>query len=277
MRVLLFSVLLLSSYSLCGQVQISGKIVDAKDGKILAGASIQEAGEAAGTVSDENGFFSILTSADSLKVAFIGYESIYLSSLLDGAFYNVELLSNNVLGGVTITARPPQVGLRTPEAVAFLSRPDLTRFQELSPATALNQIPGVYMQSGALNTNRITIRGIGNRIPFGTAKIRAYLDEIPLTNGAGETSIEDIDLSFLNNIQVWKGPTASTYGAALGGIIHLQTGASRRPGFRFNNNYEWGDFGLSRQVVQFDYTHPNSNLELNVNYNNTHSDGYRAN
>ncbi len=277
MRVLLFSLLLLSSSILCGQIQISGKIVDAKDGQALAGASIQESSGALGTVSNEDGFFSILTSADSLQVSFIGYEGSYLSQLIDGAFYTVELISNNVLGGVTVTARPPQVGLRTPEAVAFLSRPDLTRFQELSPATALNQIPGVYMQSGALNTNRITIRGIGNRIPFGTAKIRAYLDEIPITNGVGETSIEDIDLSFLNNIQVWKGPTASNYGAALGGMIHLQTGDGSRPGFQLNSSSEWGEFGLERQVAQFNYYNPKNKLQLSLNFNDTHSDGYRDN
>jgi iron complex outermembrane receptor protein len=29
--------------------------------------------------------------------------------------------------------------------------------------SVLNKIPGVYMQQGALNTNRISIRGIGSR------------------------------------------------------------------------------------------------------------------
>jgi iron complex outermembrane receptor protein len=45
---------------------------------------------------------------------------------------------------------------------------------------------------GALNTNRITI-GIGART-LGTTCIKTYLDNIPLTNPEGESSIEDIDL-----------------------------------------------------------------------------------
>jgi iron complex outermembrane receptor protein len=32
----------------------------------------------------------------------------------------------------------------------------------------------------ALNTNRITIRGIGARTPFGTTRIKTYLDNIRL-------------------------------------------------------------------------------------------------
>jgi iron complex outermembrane receptor protein len=36
--------------------------------------------------------------------------------------------------------------------------------------SVLNKIPGVYMQQGALNTNRISIRGIGSRAQYGTQK-----------------------------------------------------------------------------------------------------------
>ena len=61
-------------------------------------------------------------------------------------------------------------------------------FQNFSPVemvSSLNQVSGVYVLSGALNTNRITIRGVGARTPFGTDKIRLYYNEIPVTNGSG--------------------------------------------------------------------------------------------
>mgnify|MGYP001828449237 CR=1 FL=1 len=66
-------------------------------------------------------------------------------------------------------------------------------FQNYSPVdivSSMNQISGVYVLSGALNTNRITIRGIGARTPFGTDKIRLYYNEIPVTNGNGFSTIE---------------------------------------------------------------------------------------
>ncbi|MGS0526011.1 hypothetical protein ACU8V7_13385 [Zobellia nedashkovskayae] len=49
--------------------------------------------------------------------------------------------------------------------------------------SAINQIPGVFVLSGALNTNKITIRGIGARSQFGTDKLQLYYNDIPLTNG----------------------------------------------------------------------------------------------
>ena len=53
-------------------------------------------------------------------------------------------------------------------------------------------------------------------------EIKAYLDGIPITNGSGETELEDIDLSILNGLTVYKGPSSSIYGAGLGGMINLE-------------------------------------------------------
>ena len=63
---------------------------------------------------------------------------------------------------------------------------------ELYLTPVLNKIPGVTMQQGALNTNRITIRGIGARSQYGTNKIKAYFDGIPLSSGEGETTIDEL-------------------------------------------------------------------------------------
>ena len=47
----------------------------------------------------------------------------------------------------------------------------------------INRIPGIQLQSGALNTNRISVRGIGARSPYSTTKIKMYYNGIPVTNG----------------------------------------------------------------------------------------------
>ncbi|MGB5273033.1 MAG: Plug domain-containing protein, partial [Flavobacteriaceae bacterium] len=97
-------------------------------------------------------------------------------------------------------------------------------FQNYSPVDmvgAINQIPGVYVLSGALNTNRITIRGVGARTLFGTDKLRMYYNDIPVTDGTGSSTIEAYDLENLSQIEVIKGPKGTTYGANLGGAIIL--------------------------------------------------------
>ncbi len=83
----------------------------------------------------------------------------------------------------------------------------------------LNKVPGVNMQQGTLSTNRITIRGIGSRTPYHTSRIKAYWGDIPLTDGDGATSIEDIGLNDIANIHIIKGASSSLYGAGMGGAI----------------------------------------------------------
>jgi len=94
-------------------------------------------------------------------------------------------------------------------------------------SSAINEVPGVYMHTGTLNTNRITVRGIGNRSLFSTTKLRAYIDDIPLTNGVGETTVEDFDREILQSVELYKGPGATAYGSGLGGLMLLNT--SNRP------------------------------------------------
>ena len=144
----------------------------------------------------------------------------------------------------------------------------------ISTQTVLNQVPGVYMHSGTLSTNRITIRGVGNRSPFATSKIRAYFNDIPLTSGIGETSLEDIDLGLIDEIEIWKGPTASRYGAGLGGLIHYQT-SSRTPGISLETKL--GSFGLVRTSENIVLNNNSGTTQVRINHNFTKREGWREN
>ena len=119
-------------------------------------------------------------------------------------------------------------------------------FQNYSPVSmvpAMNQIPGVYVFSGALNTNRITIRGIGSRTLFGTDKLRMYYSDIPITDGSGFSSIEAFDLENLSQIEVVKGPKGTIHGANLGGAIILSPKEALGISTNFSNNSTVGSFG----------------------------------
>ncbi len=160
---------------------------------------------------------------------------------------------------------------------SVLSARDIAIQDQKHISQSLNNVSGVYMHSGALNTNRITIRGIGSRSPFGTNKIKAFMDEIPLTNGVGETGIEDLDLSFVDQVEVWKGPTTSRYGAGLGGMIQLKTpDPSKQEEYMTMEGY-YGSYGYNRLVHKSLYTNPKINQVLFYSLNKTHSDGYRDN
>lgn len=151
-------------------------------------------------------------------------------------------------------------------------------FQNYSPLSmvpAINQIPGVYVFSGALNTNRITIRGIGARTLFGTNKLRLYYNDIPVTNGAGSSEIEAYDLENISQVEVVKGPKATSYGASLGGAIILSPKKAIGYSTNFSNNFTLGSFGLKKNNLSFN--HYDGKFRLGLQYGHTQTDGYREN
>lgn len=126
----------------------------------------------------------------------------------------------------TVTASPVTIHanqLAVPYAISAVEQQKIELNADPSIEPLLNATPGLWMQSGALNTNRISIRGVGYREPFATTGIKCYLDEIPLTNGVGESAIEDIPPVILSGIDIWRGPASALWGSGLGGMIHLKS------------------------------------------------------
>ncbi len=270
----IFFLLVLANLSF-GQRTIKGVIKDAQTKEPLIGATVLIQSTQRGVATDRFGKFSleIQPQDDSLKISYTGYfpKTIPLSG---NDFYQINLAIANLSGGCGVLVRDSPIEITMPAPFMKISNANLQRDNDAIITPSLNRVPGVFMQSGALNTNRITMRGIGNRSPFSTNKIRAYLNEIPLTSGDGETTIEDIDLSLINEVKVWKGPTASIYGAGLGGMIHLKTAPTD-----FKENIQTkltvGSFGLVRNATDLKFT--GNRFEGNVNFNYTASDGYRDN
>lgn len=151
-------------------------------------------------------------------------------------------------------------------------------FQNYSPldlVSAINQISGVYILSGALNTNRITIRGVGARTLFGTDKLRLYYNDIPITNGSGFSTIESFDLENLSSVEVIKGPKATNFGTNLGGAILLNSKQPSNESTYFRNNFTIGSYNLIKNNLQFSLKE--NKIALNLHYGYLETDGYREN
>jgi iron complex outermembrane receptor protein len=160
-------------------------------------------------------------------------------------------------------------------SIDIITSKDIERVNTTNLINLLNQVPGVFMQSGSLNTNKISIRGIGSRNLYGTSKIRAYFQDIPLTTGNGETIIEDFELSSISRFEIIKGAASSIYGAGLGGTIHLIPQNSYLNQTSIQSEYIIGSFGLIKEIVNFNYG--TENKAFKAIYSNTHSNGYRDN
>ncbi|MEM8522442.1 TonB-dependent receptor [Flavobacterium sp. PL12] len=180
------------------------------------------------------------------------------------------------LEAITLKGSPIKQQLQNAaSSIAVITTADINKSDGIVLTPIFNKIPGVTMQQGALNTNRITIRGIGARSQYGTNKIKAYFDGIPLTSGEGETTIEDIEVASIEKIEIIKGPNATSFGSGLGGVIHLfskETALSESFG---KATTTFGSFGLLQQRLSAGFSDTKTNLY--ASYNDLESDGFRTN
>ena len=195
---------------------ISGKVIDSENTIELSDVIIMDSNNHKITNSNSNGVFQ-LEHFDTYTFFRKGYLSKSVE-INNSDFYVIRLeLEAENLNEVQILSTNFQSRLKKEaSAISIITKKEIQSNNTINISPIVNSVPGVLMYSGTLNTNRITIRGIGSRNLFGTSKIRAYYQDIPLTNGSGESSIEDVELSALGRIEILKGPSSSIYGAGLG-------------------------------------------------------------
>ncbi len=139
----------------------------------------------------------------------------------------------------------------------------------------LNQVPGIFMHHGTYNTNRLTIRGMGSRDPYGSNRVKAYLNDIPITGGDGVTVLEDLSLTGLSRVEILKGPASALYGAGLGGTLRLFTPYPGEKGFGINTLHQMGSFGLQKHALSAHYKKSKTSLAMDLG--RQQSDGFREN
>lgn len=201
-----------------------------------------------------------------LNLGFMPIITIYAQTVKDTtALSEIVLLSTQIKSSLQNKAA----------SVAVLNANDFEQTEKVTIASSLNKIPGVYMQQGALNTNRITIRGIGARSQFSTNRVKAYFEEIPLTDAEGETVIDDIDVETIDKMEIIKGPNDVSFGSGLGGVISMY-GKGLSKDFSFAKSESvLGSYKLFKQIVTV--AHGFKNASVYANFSNVESDGFREN
>ena len=255
--------------------QIKGKIVDSQTGVAITNVSIRSDDNEIQIFSNELGGFEVKTKGVyTFKI--LGYKTIIFDINFDD-FFIVQLTSKpSELNEIIINANHiPTTLKKSVSTTNIITKKNIELGNDINISQVLNRIPGVFMQSGVLNTNRLTIRGIGSRNLFGTSKIRAYFKDIPLTNGSGETNIEDFELNTISQINITKGATSSAFGAGLGGTIQLTPINGYLNQTNINSEITFGSFGLFKSTLNFN--HGTSKNSFRGIYSNTNSDGFRDN
>ena len=195
-----------------------------------------------------------VSKAQSIEIKLTHKGFILDDIVINSNFYSKKLKDNN-----TSTSIIDDIEFRKNEGEFLIN--------------SLNQVTGVYSHSAGYNTNLITIRGMGSRSPYSTNKIKSYLNNIPLSNGVGETTIEAFGIDILDQIEINKGPNSSIYGSGLGGNIILKTSKNFEKTVKIKsilksfNTYQ-NSISVSRKI---------NRLNLLLNFEKLKSDGYRDN
>jgi iron complex outermembrane recepter protein len=129
----------------------------------------------------------------------------------------------------------PAFALGAPRPIAALAGDELSAGRAaVFLEEAVNALPGVQIQNryNFAVGERLAVRGYGGRAQFGVRGLRVMVDGIPATVADGQTTLDHLDVGTLGRVEAMRGPGASLYGNAAGGVLHLETRAPAEQAFR---------------------------------------------
>jgi len=221
------------------QIRISGFVKDATSGERLIGANITETGTTKGTVTDNNGYFTLLIKTPvSIRASYIGYASVNISiASAKDTLVEISLTPGKELAAVVIRAdkimRPNVAKLTTLELQSIPSlggKPDVMK--------ALQLMPGIKSQSEG--SSLLLVRG-------GSPGENMYLfDNVPViyvNHLGGFMSVFNPDI--INSIDVYKGGFPARYGGKLSSIVDITQKEGNTSGFKGSMNIGLTDLSLT--------------------------------
>jgi iron complex outermembrane recepter protein len=161
-----------------------------------------------------------------------------------------EFHLDETLSEIEVTAtRSKKKIINVPAALSKTSSREI-RFglPQLSLDESLSSIPGIFSQNqfNSVQDLRLSIRGFGVRSAFGIRGIKVLVDGISHTLPDGQSQVDSIDPGLIDSIEILRGPSSSLYGGASGGVISIITNQGNGLGSTFENQFEFGQFGLKK-------------------------------
>jgi len=243
-KLLLLMVLVIAGLTSWAQRAVTGRVTDA-NGNPIVGASVQVQNTQVGTVTREDGSFSLTVPANGHRLIItaigmaaqevaLGTESNYAVSLQAGAQQNLQEVVVSSLG---VRRDKKTLGY----SAATIGAEELTAARQSNITNALAaKVGGVRVQGsgGAFTGSRVLIRG--NTSVTGVSAPLYVVDGIPIDNGGGGTALQtgttstnrafDINPDDIENMTILKGAAAtSQYGSrGAGGVILITTKRGRK-------------------------------------------------
>lgn len=135
-------------------------------------------------------------------------------------------------------------------------------------------LPGVSIsnrENYALG-ERMTVRGLGWRSPFGVRGVQVLLDDLPLTVADGQTIMNMIDPAMVQRVELLRGPSSTIWGNSSGGVLYLSTLPERDASTLQYRGYV-GSYNTLKQELRFNENFGNSRIYGYATYFDT--EGFR--
>lgn len=245
-----------------GQQAVSGIVIDTSYGETLPGATVILKGTSTGTITNEEGRFTIPLETPNgvLQVSYIGYQTKEVD-VSAGDVIEIKLDENvTAIDEVVITAFATQKKVNVTGAISSLSGDALVATPVSNIANALiGNTPGVSgLQSSGepgRNAANIIIRGVST---YGSSAPLIVIDGIEQAAEQAFTELNAMDANEISEISVLKdAASTAVYGIrAANGVIIVTTkkGRSGTPRINFSSNYGLtGASNLQKGVTAYEY------------------------
>jgi len=131
------------------------------------------------------------------------------------------------------------------------------------------------MEERSPGSYRLSIRGSLLRSPFGVRNVKVYMDEFPLTDAGGNTYLNLLDLSAIQNMTALRGPDGSLYGANSNGVVLIDPFGNHQPVSTASVGFDAGSYNSYRENIAI--KEASKNNQLNISQSWQQSNGYRQN
>ena len=200
-------------------------------------------------------------------------------------FFTIGVQAQNQSALVTITLS--EVALQAPKTETprnqlpfSLSVQSVDEFQKIYQQLSLQEylvaVPGLFTQNANNYAQdlRISLRGFGARAAFGIRGIKLIVDGIPETTPDGQGQLDNLPLGLLSSVEVLRGPSASLYGNASGGVLYLNT-LDQLENETIQLQSRLGAYGF--QSYQLNTSLKGEKTVALLHINRTKTDGFRQN
>lgn len=206
------------------QIRLNGFVYDADSKEMLIGAVVQDTSSGRGTVSNEQGYYSLIVNSAkdlTIKVSYIGYKSLIIQNINSSSSnYPIALQAGVELGEVKVSAsKTGNISRSTETSMIRLPMKDVKMlpnlFGEVDIIKAYQLTPGV--QGGGEGKSEMNVRG------GSPDQNLVMLDDVPLyyvSHFGGFFSVFNADA--INDVKLIKGGFPARYGGRLSSVMDVR-------------------------------------------------------